>query len=58
MDDRPIDGASLLARLEDGAIEHFWVAYHDYGGRAQAKSLPRESFRALSMMASFSPCRI
>ena len=45
MDDRPIDGASLLARLEDGAIEHFWVAYHDYGGRAQAKSLPRESFR-------------
>ena len=23
------------------AIEHFWVAYHDYGGRAQGKSPPR-----------------
>jgi glutamine synthetase len=46
MDDRPIDGLSLLARLETDAIEHFWVAYHDYGGRAQAKTLPRESFRS------------
>src|SRR5918993_1152428 len=45
MNDRPIDSASLLARLETDAIEHFWVTYHDYGGRAQAKSLPRESFR-------------
>jgi glutamine synthetase len=45
MDDRPIDSASLLARLEADAIEHFWVAYHDYGGRAQAKTLPSESFR-------------
>jgi glutamine synthetase len=46
MDNRPIDSASLLARLEADAIEHFWVAYHDYGGRAQAKTLPRESFRS------------
>src|SRR5215216_5801258 len=46
MDDRPIDSASLLARLEADAIEHFWVAYHDYGGRAQAKTLPPESFRS------------
>src|ERR687889_498731 len=45
MDDQPIDSASLLARLHTDAIEHFWVAYHDYGGRAQAKTLPRESFR-------------
>ena len=44
MDDRPIDSASLLGRLDADAIEHFWVAYHDYGGRAQAKTLPRESF--------------
>src|SRR4029450_5043932 len=46
MDDRPIDSASLLARLDADGIEHFWVAYHDYGGRAQAKTLPRESFRS------------
>jgi glutamine synthetase len=46
MDDRPVDPASLLARLERDAIEHFWVAYHDYGGREQAKALPRESFRS------------
>jgi glutamine synthetase len=46
MDDRPIDSESLLARLDADAIEHFWVTYHDYGGRAQAKSLPRESFRS------------
>src|ERR671920_161475 len=46
MDDRPIDSASLLARLDADAIEHFWVAYHDYGGRAQAKTLPAESFRS------------
>jgi glutamine synthetase len=46
MDDRPVDSASLLACLEADAIEHFWVAYHDYGGRAQAKTLPPESFRS------------
>jgi glutamine synthetase len=45
MGDTPADSVSLLARLEADAIEHFWVAYHDYGGRAQAKTLPRESFR-------------
>ena len=46
MDDRPLDSASLLACLDADAIEHFWVAYHDYGGRAQAKTLPPESFRS------------
>jgi glutamine synthetase len=46
MADRPTDSASLLARLDADAIEHFWVAYHDYGGRAQAKTLPPESFRS------------
>ena len=44
MNDRPIDSASLLARLDADAIEHFWVAYHDYGGRAQAKTLPPREF--------------
>jgi glutamine synthetase len=46
MADRPTDSATLLARLDADAIEHFWVAYHDYGGRAQAKTLPPESFRS------------
>jgi glutamine synthetase len=46
MNDRPADSSSLLARLDADAIEHFWVAYHDYGGRAHAKTLPRESFRS------------
>src|SRR5215204_7566957 len=45
MIDRPIDSGSLLARLDTDAIEHFWIAYHDYGGRAQAKTLPPQSFR-------------
>jgi glutamine synthetase len=46
MSDGPGDSASLLARLDADAIEHFWVAYHDYGGRTHAKTLPRESFRS------------
>ena len=46
MNDRPADSSSLLARLDADAIEHFWVAYHDYGGRAHAKTLPRESIRS------------
>ena len=28
----------------DDAIEHFWVTYHDYGGRAQAKIAPTREF--------------
>jgi glutamine synthetase len=45
MPDRPTDSAALLGALERDAIEHFWVVYHDYSGRAQAKTLPPESFR-------------
>ncbi len=45
MDNPPTDADALLARLDDDGIEHFWVIYHDYGGRAAAKTLPRESFR-------------
>src|SRR3712207_6641110 len=46
MAEGPTDGAALLARLEADAIEHFWVVYHDYGGRAEAKTIPPESFRS------------
>jgi glutamine synthetase len=46
MIDGPSDSRALLSRLDVDAIEHFWVAYHDYGGRAQAKTLPPESFRS------------
>ena len=45
MDNPPTDSTALLARLNADEIEHLWVVYHDYGGRAQAKTLPRESFR-------------
>jgi glutamine synthetase len=46
MDNRLSDSGDLLARLDVDGIEHFWVIYHDYGGRAEAKTLPRESFRS------------
>lgn len=38
--------AALLARLERDGIEHLWVTYHDYSGRAAAKTMPRTSFRS------------
>ena len=40
------DPEAMLARLDKDGIEHLWVVYHDYGGRGQAKTLPRESFRS------------
>ena len=46
MDNPPADSTALLARLNADEIEHLWVIYHDYGGRAQGKTLPRESFRS------------
>ncbi len=42
----PAAAAALLARLERDGIEHLWVTYHDYSGRAAAKSIPRTSFRS------------
>jgi glutamine synthetase len=39
-----MDQRDLLKRLHDDQIEHFWVIYHDYNGRACAKSVPRSSF--------------
>jgi glutamine synthetase len=35
---------ALLGQLKRDGIERLWVVYHDYGGRAQAKTLPPESF--------------
>lgn len=36
----------LLAQLERDDVEYLWVSYHDYGGRAAAKTIPRESMRS------------
>ena len=46
MTDRSTDSTTLLSRLRTDGIEHFWVIYHDYGGRPQAKTLPPESFES------------
>lgn len=34
----------LLDRLTNEGIEHLWVAYSDYNGRTQGKSIPRDRF--------------
>lgn len=39
-----MDTQALLQRLDGDGIEHLWVIYHDYSGRACAKSIPRERF--------------
>ncbi len=36
----------LLERLTHEGVEHLWVAYADYNGRAQGKSLPRARFES------------
>jgi glutamine synthetase len=41
----PADGHALLQRLDSDGIDHLWVSYHDYSGRASSKTLPREMFR-------------
>ena len=35
----------FLQRLADDKIEYLWVTYHDYNGRACAKTLPKEQVR-------------
>ncbi len=37
----------VLARLEGEGIEHLWVIYHDYSGRACAKTVPKEGFASV-----------
>ena len=36
----------LLSRLEQDDIDFLWVTYHDYGGRASAKTIPRPSMKS------------
>jgi glutamine synthetase len=37
----------LLSRLQADDIEYLWVAFHDYSGRACAKTVPRHSLRGV-----------
>ncbi len=39
-----MDSAGLLKQLEHDGIESLWTVYHDYGGRACAKTIPKEQF--------------
>ena len=39
-----MDSAGLLKQLESDGIENLWIVYHDYGGRACAKTVPQEQF--------------
>ncbi len=41
-----MDKQGLLQRLADDGIEHLWVTYHDYNGRACAKTLPKSKFES------------
>lgn len=36
-----------LAQLERDGIEYLWVSYHDYSGRACAKTIPRKAFHSV-----------
>ena len=40
-----MDRQDLLQRLTDDKIEYLWVAYHDYNGRACAKTVPKSKFK-------------
>ena len=39
-----MDTQGLLERLDRDGIDHLQVIYHDYSGRAGAKTVPKESF--------------
>lgn len=38
---------TFLAQLQADQIQHLWVIYHDYNGRACAKTVPSERFAAV-----------
>jgi glutamine synthetase len=40
-----MDSNDLLKRLADDNIQNFWIVYHDYSGRACAKTLPPPRFK-------------
>lgn len=42
-----MDAQDLLKRLKHDDIEHLWVAYHDFNGRACAKTVPKSRFAAV-----------
>ncbi|MDE2949212.1 MAG: glutamine synthetase family protein [Chloroflexota bacterium] len=39
-----MNGQDLLNRLKEDKIENLWVTYHDYNGRACAKTIPKSRF--------------
>ena len=39
-----MDQNDLLSRLAEDGIENLWVCYHDFNGRACAKTLPKSKF--------------
>ena len=41
-----MDKQDLLQRLADDKIENLWVSYHDYNGRACAKTVPKSKFES------------
>ena len=41
----PASEEVILERLAEDGIEQLWVVYHDYSGRAGAKTIPKEGFR-------------
>ena len=41
-----MDRQDLLKRLAEDKIENLWVTYHDYSGRACAKTIPRGKFES------------
>ena len=45
MPEAPSTPAELLAALDRDGIDHLWVTYLDYSGRACAKTIPRSGFR-------------
>jgi len=46
MEPAPRTAEEVLDRLDTDQIERLWVIYHDYSGRAQAKTVPRPAFRS------------
>jgi glutamine synthetase len=42
-----MDKQDFIKRLHEDAIEYLWVAYHDYNGRACAKTVPRSKFESV-----------
>lgn len=42
-----MDSQDLLKRLEEDKIEYLWVTYHDYNGRACAKTIPKRKFASV-----------